>query len=355
MRIDKETSTIKVIDFGMAELFPRGQDFAKQIGGTLLYMAPEVFRSELGFKCDVWSCGVILYYLAARGNYPFLATWPPPPGKNEDWWQQETMSIITYSEPAPNQYLMSMSPELQDLVRLMLAKDPSMRPDAAECLNHPWFAKFHGAPQSLSVGISQTLEAYSRESELKKAIFLLMAHQCSMPALHELRAIFTHFDHSNLGVLAAQDLGELLMRSGFDGGQCNRILTALDRDSDGAVSWTEFLAAALCQRLANDGRLIDAAFATFSDHDEELHQADFERILAQGAQRDAWKKALPTEIAAMKRHDKKEDKRMIVKLKQLFDGCVATSTSRTVTKDDFREYVGRKLQVNTGEKLFRVS
>ena len=44
---------------------------SNEIVGTIHYMPPEIInKEEYGMKVDVWSCGVILYYLR-YGRFPF--------------------------------------------------------------------------------------------------------------------------------------------------------------------------------------------------------------------------------------------------------------------------------------------
>jgi calcium-dependent protein kinase len=63
---------LKVIDFGTSQVFDPRKKMTAKIG-TPLYIAPEVFSKPYTEKCDVWSCGVILYVLLS-GKAPFNAT-----------------------------------------------------------------------------------------------------------------------------------------------------------------------------------------------------------------------------------------------------------------------------------------
>jgi calcium-dependent protein kinase len=73
--VDKEpNSNLKLIDFGTARKIIPGKKLTKQIG-TAYYIAPEVLAKSYDEKCDVWSCGIILYIL--------LSGYPPFRGQTE--------------------------------------------------------------------------------------------------------------------------------------------------------------------------------------------------------------------------------------------------------------------------------
>lgn len=67
--VKPDSFDIKVIDFGLSRTFtPEKNMYSKM--GTPFYIAPEVLKKKYNEKCDIWSCGVILYILLC-GNPPF--------------------------------------------------------------------------------------------------------------------------------------------------------------------------------------------------------------------------------------------------------------------------------------------
>eukprot|EP00929_Paragymnodinium_shiwhaense_P013769 TRINITY_DN12161_c0_g1_i1.p1 TRINITY_DN12161_c0_g1~~TRINITY_DN12161_c0_g1_i1.p1 ORF type:complete len:739 (+),score=180.56 TRINITY_DN12161_c0_g1_i1:95-2311(+) len=295
MMVDKTTSCIKVIDFGLAELFNKDQKLSTAAGGTLLYMAPEVFDRKLDMRCDVWSAGVIVYNLIT-GDYPFLGAWPLPPGKTIEWWQVETERIIRQEPHKKHRRLAdgTVSRLCVELMELMLTKLADARPQAAQTLEHNWFKQFEEQPPTLSVGVTQCLEAYSSLPELKKALFLFIVHQFAPAAGNELRALFTYFDVSNRGTLSLGALSQVLTQAGMEPLQVARVVHALDKDSDGMVEWTEFIAAVLCVSVSRKENLLNAAFTALDeDKDGRIQLRDFETLFAVGGVEDLWRQALP--------------------------------------------------------------
>lgn len=131
--LDRETMTVKLVDFGMAALQPTGKKLTTPCGSPH-YAAPEVIKTMAydGAKADVWSCGVILYVL--------LTGTPPFNYSGEDRHLKNLFQDI-----ATAKYVMpdNISREAQDLIRRILVADPKRRIGLDEIWNHPFMGKHH--------------------------------------------------------------------------------------------------------------------------------------------------------------------------------------------------------------------
>lgn len=68
---ENEIKSIKIIDLGVCITLPYGKKSSEAIG-TLAYIAPEMYtHKEYTYKVDVWSIGILLYYLVTGGVLPF--------------------------------------------------------------------------------------------------------------------------------------------------------------------------------------------------------------------------------------------------------------------------------------------
>jgi calcium-dependent protein kinase len=64
-----ELYNIRLSDFKSARSFSNKKKLNKKIGNPY-YIAPEVLRRKYSEKCDIWSCGIIMYILLS-GKPPY--------------------------------------------------------------------------------------------------------------------------------------------------------------------------------------------------------------------------------------------------------------------------------------------
>lgn len=125
-RID---SPVKLIDFGISVKFEKETKLREKTG-TVLYIAPEVIKGSYDEKCDIWSCGVLMYMM--------LSGLPPFYGTN----RKEVMAKISQGKFSFKSKIWTLiSKEAKDLIEKMLTLNPEQRPSCKEILNHPWFLK----------------------------------------------------------------------------------------------------------------------------------------------------------------------------------------------------------------------
>mmetsp|Transcript_37359 Transcript_37359/g.33498 ORF Transcript_37359/g.33498 Transcript_37359/m.33498 type:complete len:88 (-) Transcript_37359:792-1055(-) len=81
--------------------------------GTAYYIAPEVLNKNYDEKCDVWSCGVIMYIL--------LCGYPPFGGHND----KEILKRVRLGKfKFDDEEWGKISPEAKSLIKRMLTYDP---------------------------------------------------------------------------------------------------------------------------------------------------------------------------------------------------------------------------------------
>jgi serine/threonine protein kinase len=122
-----DNGELKIADFGQVGLFSAGWDmFETNLVGSLYNLAPELVQGQVyqSTKVDVWSCGVILYWLL-EGHPPF---------PEEDL--NRLIPAIVQCRYAP---MRAASPLARDLIQQILVP-PAERPEAATLLEHAFFA-----------------------------------------------------------------------------------------------------------------------------------------------------------------------------------------------------------------------
>ena len=125
--LDTKTKDLKIVDFGLSNLYKNTKNqMLKSACGSPSYAAPEMLNGK-EYKAppvDIWSSGVILYAMLC-GYLPF------EDDDNEELYKKICSGKFTIpafiSEPA------------KDLIKKILVTDPSHRIGIYQIKNHPWF------------------------------------------------------------------------------------------------------------------------------------------------------------------------------------------------------------------------
>lgn len=126
---------LKIIDFGLARALgpPGGGDSINiNMCGTLEFMSPEVMRcSSATPASDMWSVGVILYFLVSAGLSPF---W----GGTEYRTQRNVLRASLANGGYDQEQFNEVSTSAIECIQGLLVLEPTKRMTAKETLGHKW-------------------------------------------------------------------------------------------------------------------------------------------------------------------------------------------------------------------------
>ena len=184
---------LKVIDWGTAKLVQPNEKLNEKTG-SMYYIAPEVLSGKYDEKCDVWSCGVILY---------MLITGQPPFGGDTQEEVFKSIKKVKFDLDLPEFDV--VSEDLKTLLKLMLTLDSTKRPSALELLNMPWLSKDLNQETSemrnnVIEGLKK-LKGFTAEMKLQQAVLTYIAGQISSKEENEkMKEAFMKLDKNKVNL-----------------------------------------------------------------------------------------------------------------------------------------------------------
>jgi len=228
---------IKLIDFGLAFQLGPPSMRATEVCGTTSYMAPEVLKGNYATQADIWSLGVITYFMLS-GQLPF-------PGRSDDEKEQRILSgrVSFNSSRAWNE----VSDEGKDFVNRLLQSDEKVRLSGKRALHHKWIEQRTKRNQPTSGEVVNSLKKYADAHKFEKAVRHSMATHLTSSELHKLRNTFEQLDTDGAGTISIEDLKAVLSTESKTGHDIFQGLdiSHFDLDGDGQVDWREFVAAVM--------------------------------------------------------------------------------------------------------------
>jgi len=300
---------LKVIDFGTSKKFTAGTKMNQKFG-TAYYIAPEVLNKDYDERCDVWSCGVILYIL--------LCGYPPFGGANDrEILNKVKIGKYRFDEDDWGK----ISYDAKNLIRKMLTFNPADRISAREALNDKWIQN-----NTSSIPINQktlkNLADFSSRNKLKQAILTFIVTQMTSQAeKDELQKTFQSLDKDSNGVLTKDELIEGYKKVFSDKGnpeiEVIRIIEEVDINNSGQIDFTEFIIAAMNrEKLLNQTKLEQAFHLFDQDGDGFITRSELANVMGGIELDDAQWKALVEECDTNKdgKISKEEFMTLLVKL-----------------------------------------
>ena len=136
-------------------------------------MAPEVLNKKYDNKCDIWSCGVIMYFLLTR-KLPFKSL-------DADEIRENILSGKYDLKSPPFDKL---SKNCINLIENLLNMNPNKRFSAEKALNHKWFQDFSSKESynkltdySVIKTLHNNLIKYKPKSIVQETAMAYLVHQ----------------------------------------------------------------------------------------------------------------------------------------------------------------------------------
>lgn len=253
---------VKVVDWGLGSYF--NDTNMKSAVGSYAYCVPEILTKKLsrfskGYTaaCDLWSLGIMTYVLLC-GHPPFRGE------------ASKLLKLAKEEKLIPEDNIWkALSSESKDFIRCLLKAKPQKRLKFQQVLSHPWFEMQHSnpIPACVSQNVLQNMGKFCQLSHFFGFCVLAAARQLDAKSLDEVHQVFCQLDSDGDGVLTIQEVHRgFTDLGGAEMDDLQELFAIIDQDGSGTIDYTEFVAAAVGERIFQEESALMAAFEAFS-HD----------------------------------------------------------------------------------------
>lgn len=202
-------------------------------------MAPEIFKMKYNEKCDIWSCGVIMYIL-------LIGT---PPFTGEDI-KEIANKIMNYEISYCGEKWENISSKAVNLLKKLLMFDSEKRISAKAALNDEWFLECINAKKSNPTQLLECIENLKRfnvASAMQRATLCFMATRVlTKKQERKFKEAFTTLDQTHSGILSLHDLtmSYLKLYKGNEGlaiEEAKRTMENIDLNKNGTIDYNGML------------------------------------------------------------------------------------------------------------------
>ena len=271
--------SIKIVDWGCAKRIKKDERL-HQVDGSSYYIAPEVLQGDYNEKCDIWSCGVILYIL--------LCGYPPFNGDNDE---EIYASILSGEFSFPEEEWNSVSDEAKNFIKKMLVKNPEERITALDSLQDIWFKnneeKSETYDKDLAKNVLSNMRRFKKSRKLEKATIAFIINQLILKEERvDLKKLFKEWDTNGDGVLSKEEImaGYKKVYGHADEDEIENMIKSIDLDGNGVIDYQEFLACSMSKDIILRDENLESCFKFFdTDSSGKLSLDEIMALFKKGA------------------------------------------------------------------------
>ncbi len=207
----------------------------------------------------------VITYLLLSGVAPFG-------GCAEDECAQDIKKRILTADYSfePVEYWAHVSETAKKFISSILVVNPTLRPTAKECQEHPWMREWDNRDDTggLSLEVQHALRNFRGMSDIRKLLCEVIGFTLLPDQINELRKEFEKLDVEQTGEISLDNLKKVLMTNAGNGSynysedEVEGIFNSLRLHKTSKIHWHHFLAAGLGECAV----------------DERNHRLAFERL-----------------------------------------------------------------------------
>ena len=284
---------MKLIDFGMSRKYGRCRD-CRRVCGAEYAAAPEVMFSSdattttTTAASDIWSIGVIAFYMLSGGTYPFGTDWEVDMERLQkgdyefgDEWEQR-----------------GISDKGRTFCERCFTVDPQQRWTAMEALEYikEWMTTVERQdlmkPSELPVPVLDVslrgVQDFGLYGQRRKRLLTNLANTMDKSSLDELKEVFMDYDSSNSGILTLDQVKKAVKQYCKEKGEesdltkedIKEMLKGCHQDRSASIEYVPFMNAVLqMQGMMTQERLGEAFDRADPEGKGLLQEEEMKRIL----------------------------------------------------------------------------
>lgn len=267
-------SCAKLIDFGLASVTQNvtEQDIFTQ--GTMLFMSPEQFTNmhiggDVTEDMDMWALGIIFSWVVTAVSTGSLCHPMMHIGAGDAFNVSFQDLYYAYKSKTPwNRALFAGEHDSAfHIMDRVLKYDPKGRARASELMREPWLKVGDASTMACAEmlrqgGVIKNISSYHKLQPWERKIIMLVADNAADSHVVHLRRTFRSFDTQCNGVLSEAELREGFERNDIElhTDFLQNMFRAVDPDGSGSITYHEFLAVTLGQRILSSEQAVSAAW-----------------------------------------------------------------------------------------------